>query len=126
MGFILGNMVPIGAPGIRAIRGTGEDVRGAPQLFAYRTQDTAEAVQQSGYFRDARSFIVAGDIILRVTIDGAGVPQSAGWHVVMVSEITGTVDVADPTTLSFGGPAYLNMEDGFALLTEDGFGLLLE
>jgi len=100
MAFIRNNLAPIGGQASRAVRGTGESVRGAPQIFSYRTQDAAAVVDTAGYFNSARDILIAGDIILRVTIDSAGVPQAVGWHIVMASPVSGNVDVSDTTALS--------------------------
>jgi hypothetical protein len=76
-------------------------VPGAPNHFSYRTADAAATVDTAGYFNEVGALLSQGDVIHRVTIDGSGVPQTYGQHLVnsVVQAATGawTVDVADAT-----------------------------
>ncbi|MFW5920625.1 MAG: hypothetical protein ACOCUS_02205 [Polyangiales bacterium] len=71
----------------------------APQLHTYKTEDGATDVRDSGYFDAIADVVRVGDVIIRVTVDGDGVVQSAGMHVVL-SNSGGVVDVSDETALT--------------------------
>lgn len=78
----------------------GQSSRGkAPQLFGLKTTDAATDVDGSGYFDQMSSQLTVGDVILRVTVDTAGVPTSAGFHIVM-SNTDGVVDVSNADALT--------------------------
>lgn len=102
MPFQLSNLSPIGGNSRRAAPGTGEAAgRGAFCLWAYRTEDAAAAVDTAGYFNAARMLLQAGDIIIRLTVNAAGVPQTAGFHLVNdVPAAPGNVDVADALAIT--------------------------
>lgn len=98
MAFILENFAPAAA---HTRRGTGgEAVPGAPGIHAYRTQDAAATVDTSGYFNPVAELLQVGDLVYRVTVNSAGVVQTAGWHVVMTKSAAGVVDVSDTTALT--------------------------
>jgi hypothetical protein len=94
------NMNPIGT-NKRARAATGEaSMKGANTLWLYRTEDGPTVVDAAGYFNAHRPLLLNGDVILRVTINGSGVVQSAGFHVVNDVPATGTVDVTDTLALT--------------------------
>lgn len=94
MPFLRRAFAPIGG---QSTRGSGGPTApGAPQMWAYRTDDAAAAVDTSGYFNEVRTLLEVGDLIYRVTVNGSGVVQSAGWHTVITKTAT-AVDVADTT-----------------------------
>lgn len=70
-----------------------------PGVHAYVTTDSATAVAAANYFNGAATLLTAGDLIYRVTVNGAGVPQSAGLHVV-TAVAAGTVTVSPATVLA--------------------------
>jgi hypothetical protein len=90
MPLTLNTLCPIG----------GHSRRGAaPQMWSYTTQDAAADVDTAGYFNGARHLLAAGDLVYRVTVNGSGVVQTAGFHV--VNDVAGTnVDVADTLPLT--------------------------
>jgi hypothetical protein len=90
---------PIGGQTYRGGSNSAVTVPGAPQVFSYRTDDAAAAVDTAGYFASIRQLLEIGDMIYRVTINGSGVVQTAGLHVVMTKSAT-TVDVADTLALT--------------------------
>jgi hypothetical protein len=105
MPFNIRNLVPIGGNSRRAPAGTGEATsgvgNGAFTLWLYRTEDATAAVDTAGYFNPARSLLTAGDVILRTSVNGTGVPQTAGFHLVNdVPAAPGNVDVADTLALT--------------------------
>lgn len=104
MPFIRRNFAPLGGVSTPRVRGTGEASPGAPQMFTYATQDAAAVVDTAGYFNEVGALLVPGDTIRRTTIDGSGVPQTAGDHLVMsvTQNANGTwaVNVADTTALT--------------------------
>lgn len=70
-----------------------------PGIHAYVTTDAAATVAASGYFNAAATLLRPGDLIYRVTVDTAGVLQSAGLHVVK-TVAAGTVTVSPATVLA--------------------------
>jgi hypothetical protein len=96
MPFIRRNFVPIGGQSTPSTSGTGEAVPGAPQRWSYRTQDAHATVDTSGYFNDVRLLLEVGDIIDVVVINGSGVVQTYGPHIVMTKTAT-AVDVSAVT-----------------------------
>ena len=98
MPFTASTFQPIGG---QARSGTGPVAApGAPQLWSYRTDDAATAVDTSGYFNAVASLLEVGDLIYRITVNGAGAIVSAGWHVVLTKTAAGVVDVSDTSALS--------------------------
>jgi hypothetical protein len=98
MPFFLNNLVPAGGNNRAAPAGSNEAAgRGAFTLWLYRTEDAAAAVDNAGYFNAARALLTPGDVIMRVTINASGVPQTFGWHLVNDVPTTGNVDVTDTT-----------------------------
>lgn len=71
-----------------------------PVVHAYVTQDTAATVASAGYFNAAATLLTVGDLIYRVTVNGSGVPQTAGFHVV-TSVAPNAVTVTPATALTF-------------------------
>lgn len=78
----------------------------APTKFTYYTQDQAATVDTSGYFStNANGYLYGafdlmkiGDIIERVTVDGAGALVSKGEHqVITKNTTTKVIDVTDTT-----------------------------
>ena len=102
MPFLLSNLSPIGGNSRRAAPGAGEAAgRGAFCLWAYRTEDPPTTVDTAGYFNAARQLLQAGDIILRVSVNASGVPQTTGFHLVNdVPAAPGNVDVADTLAIT--------------------------
>lgn len=97
MAFNRNNFGPIGG---QSRRGTGADgAPGQPQCWSYRTDDAAADVDTSGYFNAVAPLLEIGDLILRVTVNGSGVVQTVGWHVVMTKS-AGVVNVSDTTALT--------------------------
>ena len=83
----------------------GQSKRGrAPQIFAYRTTDSAATVDSANYFASAINSLEIGDVILRTTVDSITAPTSVtsvGFHVVRAKSLTaGTIDVADATAIN--------------------------
>jgi hypothetical protein len=108
MPFNLRNLVPIGGANRPAAPGTGESTtvnsvaygNGAFTLWAYRTEDAAATVDTAGYFNGARAMLTAGDVIMRLTVNSTGVPQTVGLHLVNDVPATGNVDVADALAIT--------------------------
>lgn len=101
MAFILRNLAPIGPSSARPPSGAGETTAfGAFGLWSYRTEDSAATVDSAGYFNAAASLLRNGDIIIRVTINGSGAAQTAGFHLVNQVNAAGVVDVADVLALT--------------------------
>jgi hypothetical protein len=86
-----------------APQGSGEATsgvgNGAFTVWLYRTEDSAATVDTTGYFNGAADLLRLGDIILRVTSNASGVPQTAGFHVVRQNS-GGVVDVTDALALT--------------------------
>ena len=94
MPFIRANF---GAIGGQSRRGSGPEASpGAPQMWTYRTQDIHATVDTSGYFNDVRALLEVGDIITVVVVNGSGVVQTYGPHIVMTKSAT-AVDVSTVT-----------------------------
>jgi hypothetical protein len=104
MPFIRRNFGPIGGQSTPIRSGSAETVPGVPQMWAYRTADAAAVVDTANYFAEVGGLVEVGDIIARVTIDGSGVPTSAGNHIVRTKSQLATgvwnVDVADANALA--------------------------
>jgi len=100
MAYIARNLGPAGSLATPIQNGTAETVPGVPRLWMYRTADTAAGVDTSGYFNDAFRVLSVGDVILRLTINASGVPQTAGLHVVQTISAAGVVDVTDALALT--------------------------
>lgn len=106
MAFNIKNFVALGGQSTPSKSGTSVATPGGPQLWGYRTDDAAAAVDTANYFAQVGSMLEVGDIIKRVTINGAGVVQSVGDHVVMTKAAAGNangtwnVDVSDTTALT--------------------------
>jgi hypothetical protein len=96
MPFIRRNFGPVGGQSQRSRSGTGEGVPGVPQLWSYRSQDTHLLIDTSGYFNEVRDLLEIGDFIKVTVINGTGVLQSAGEHVVITKTAT-AVDVTNVT-----------------------------
>jgi hypothetical protein len=92
MPFTLTTFQPAG--GQAKAGGGAMTVPGAPQIFTYRTADDAAAVDTTGYFNAVRGLLEVGDLIWRITVDGAGAVTSAGWHMVRTKTAT-AVDTTD-------------------------------
>jgi hypothetical protein len=90
---------PIGGQSFRGGSGSAVTVPGAPQVFSYRTDDATTVVDAAGYFNAVRQLLEIGDMIYRVTINGSGVVQTAGLHVVMTKSAT-AVDTSDTLALT--------------------------
>jgi hypothetical protein len=71
----------------------------APRIHTYRTQDAHATVETAGYFNAIRSLLEVGDLIYCLVVNGSGVVQTAGWHIVMTKTAT-TVDVSNVTALT--------------------------
>lgn len=71
----------------------------APRIHTYRTQDAHATVETAGYFNPVRSLLEVGDLIYCLVVNGSGVVQTAGWHIVMTKTAT-TVDVSSVTALT--------------------------
>jgi hypothetical protein len=94
MPFIQKNFSTIGG---QSTRGSGPETSpGAPQMFTYRTEDAHATVDTSGYFNAVRPLLEVGDIITVVVVNGSGVVQTYGPHVVMTKSAT-AVDVSNVT-----------------------------
>lgn len=104
MPFIRRNFGPIGGQSTPIRSGSAETVPGVPQLWSLRTADAAAVVDTANYFAEVGGMLEVGDLIYRLTIDGSGVPQTAGWHVVRTkSQLANgnwNVDVADANALA--------------------------
>jgi hypothetical protein len=104
MPFIRRNFGPIGGQATPIRSGSAETVPGVPQMWAYRTADAAAAVDSANYFAEVGGLLEVGDVILRTTINGSGVPQTVGQHIVMSKSQAAngvwSVDVADTTALT--------------------------
>jgi hypothetical protein len=101
MPFILRNLAPIGPTASRPPVGVGEATGfGAFGLWSYRTEDAAATVDTSGYFNAAAGLLRNGDIIIRVTINGSGAAQTAGFHLVNQVNAAGVVDTTDVLALT--------------------------
>lgn len=75
----------------------GQSSRGkAPQLFSYKSADTAATVNTAGYFNDVSSMVEVGDFILAY-LDTGGTPQ--GYLLTINANASGVVDVADGLAL---------------------------
>jgi hypothetical protein len=95
MPFIRRNFAPIGG---QSTRGSGpEALPGAPQMWSYRTQDAHAAVDTSGYFNEVNALLNVGDMIHVVVVNGSGVPQTYGPHLVLTISAAGVVDVTNVT-----------------------------
>lgn len=90
MPFTLASLQPIGGQ---------SRVNASPQVWSYKTLDTAADVDTAGYFNPVQRLLFPGDLILRVTVNASNVVQTAGWHVVMTSA-AGAVNVSDTTALT--------------------------
>jgi len=99
MAFTPRTFQPIGGQSYRGGTGAGSSTPGAPQVFSYRTEDTAATVDTADYFLSVRALLEVGDIIHRVTVNSSGVVQTAGTHVVVQKTAT-SVDVADANALA--------------------------
>jgi hypothetical protein len=98
MPLILRNLAPMGDTSHRVPPGVAETVGfGAPIMWTYRTADAAAVVDTVGYFNGAATLLREGDLIYRVTINGVGAMQTAGWHVVNQINAAGVVDTTDAT-----------------------------
>jgi hypothetical protein len=96
MPFIRRNFAPIGG---QSTRGTGpEALPGAPQRWSYRTQDAHATVDTAGYFNEVRALLEIGDMIDVVVVNGSGVLQTYGPHIV----ITKTATAVDVTNVTVG------------------------
>lgn len=104
MPFQLGNLVPVGGQGRRAVPGNGEltagVASGAFTLWLFRCEDAPAVVDTAGYFNGARALLQAGDIIFRLSVNASGVPQTVGLHLVNDVPATGNVDVADTLAIT--------------------------
>lgn len=93
MAFNAAGLTPLG----------GQSKRGrAPQLFGYRTTDSAATVDTADYFLSVKDSMEIGDIILRTTVDSLTAPTSVtsvGFHVVRAKSST-SIDVADATAVN--------------------------
>lgn len=94
MPFIAANFAMVSSHGRK---GSGPEASpGAPQRFTYRTQDAHGTVDNSGYFNAVRQLLEVGDIIDVVVVNGSGVVQTYGPHIVMTKSAT-AVDVSNVT-----------------------------
>ena len=105
MPFNIRNLVPVGGQTRRAPPGTGEATSGVGNgafcLWLYRTEDAPAVVDTAGYFNGARDQLQSGDVILRLSVNTTGVPQTAGLHIDNdVPAAPGNVDVADTLALT--------------------------
>ncbi len=100
MPLIARNFGPAGSLANPIVNGSAETVPGVPRLWMYRTADAAATVDTSGYFNDLASVLRVGDVILRITINASGVPQTNGIHVVQSISAAGVVDVTDALALT--------------------------
>lgn len=86
-----------GPAGGQSRRGSGPvTAPGQPQCFTYRTDDAHAAVDSAGYFNAVRTMLEVGDMIDVVVVNGAGVVQTYGRHIVMTRTAT-AVDVSNVT-----------------------------
>lgn len=89
MAFDATNFGPIG----------GQARRGKqPQLWSYKTEDTAATVDTAGYFSSMYNSLEIGDLIYRCTTS-SGAFSTAGLHVVK-DKASGAIDVVDATALT--------------------------
>lgn len=73
-----------------------------PNMWTYKTADTAAAVQVAGYFPPGYGLKI-GDLVFRTTVTNLGASNealsTAGWHV--VKDVSKTaVDVTDVTVIT--------------------------
>jgi hypothetical protein len=90
MAFIRKNFAPAAAVQLAGL---------APAMHTYRTEDAHAAVDTSGYFNEVRGLLSVGDLIYVLVVNGSGVVQTAGWHVVM-TKTASAVDVSNVTALT--------------------------
>ncbi len=77
----------------------GQSRRGKqPQMFSYKTEDSAATVDSAGYFNEVLNMLEVNDVILRVTTS-SGAFSTAGFHVVKDKSAT-AVDVTDALALT--------------------------
>lgn len=96
MPFVRRNFGPIGG---QSTRGSGPETSpGTPQFWSYRTQDATADVDTSGYFNEVRALLEIGDMIDVVVVNGSGVLQTYGPHIV----ITKTATAVDVTNVTVG------------------------
>lgn len=97
MAFLRRAFGPIGG---QSARGSGAGTApGSPQMWSYRTEDAHATIDTSGYFNEVRTLLEVGDLIYAVVVNGSGVVQTAGHHVVMTKTST-AVDVSIVTALT--------------------------
>lgn len=89
MAFTKASFQPIGGQGRRG---------DAPQMFSYKTEDSAADLDTAGYFNEVRHMLEIGDVILRVTLS-SGALSTTGFHVVKDKSAT-AVDVTDTLALT--------------------------
>lgn len=89
MAFIMKNFQPIGGQ---------SRIGDAPQIWSYKTEDTAATVDTAGYFNAVHQLLRVGDVILRLTTS-SGAVSTVGWHVVLTIA-AGVVDTSDTTALT--------------------------
>jgi len=89
MAFTAASFQPIGG---QARRGS------APQMFSYKTEDTAATVDTADYFLAVIKLLEVGDIIARVTTS-SGALSTAGLHVVKDKSAT-SIDTTDALALT--------------------------
>lgn len=73
---------------------------GAPRIHTYRTQDAHAVVDLLGYFNAFAQHVQVGDLIYCAVVNGSGVLQTAGFHVVMTVSAAGVVDTSEVTVLT--------------------------
>lgn len=95
MAFDIANFGPAG----------GQSRRGnVPMNWNYKTTDAHTTVDAAGYFNSGTAYggvynhLEIGDKIYVVVVNGSGVLQTAGFHVVK-DKASGTVDVTNVTAL---------------------------
>lgn len=99
MAYSKDNLAPVGNSS-KPLSGFGTaNLKGAPSVWSYATNDTIADVNTAGYFNDAVRLLNAGDLIYSVC-DTDGTPAPALLFVNAVDKSAGTVDVADGTTIS--------------------------
>lgn len=88
--------MPFELPGFRPAASTTGT---APRFHTYRTQDAHATVDTSGYFNAVRTILEIGDLLYVLVVNGSGVVQTAGLHIVMTKTAT-AVDVSNVTVLT--------------------------
>ena len=92
--------MPLNKRGLAQIAGASTAGR-APQIHSYSSEDAAAAiVADAAYFGEYAGLFHPGDLMIIVTTDSAGLPLSAGLHMVKeVGQATVTLSAASGLTV---------------------------